>query len=115
MINFDYIKLPDHSRIWIYQADRKLLADEEKIILTKGNEFTSAWAAHGHELMAGLYVMLDHFIVVVLDEQVESASGCSIDKLMRFIVELQKELGINFTNRLISRSEERRVGKECRL
>lgn len=102
MIKLDHIQFPDHSRVWIYQSDRKLTPDERSMILTKGEEFTSSWAAHGNELMAELYVELDHFIIIVLDEQVEAASGCSIDKSMKLVLDLQKELGVNFTNRLIS-------------
>jgi hypothetical protein len=75
---------------------------EQEHILSKGKIFTSTWAAHGNELMAELNILLDHFIIIALDEQVESASGCSIDKSMRFILDLQKELSISFTNRLIS-------------
>lgn len=102
MIDFSGITLPDHARIWIYQADRKLSSDEQRFILEKGKAFTSSWAAHGHDLMAELTIMLDHFIIIALDENVEAASGCSIDKSMKFILDLQKELGISFTNRLIS-------------
>ncbi len=102
MLLNEKIKLPGHSRIWIYQADRKLLPEEQALILSKGKEFTSSWAAHGHELMAELHIFYDHFIVIILDEQVESASGCSIDKSVKFILDLQKESGVNFTNRLIS-------------
>lgn len=101
-MDFSKITLPDHSRIWIYQADRKLTADEQAQLLAQGAEFTSGWAAHGHELMAQMVVLLDHFIVIVLDEEVEAASGCSIDKSMKFILDRQKELGISFTNRLIT-------------
>lgn len=102
MIDFNKILLPDHSRVWVYQADRKLSPEEQDTILSKGKDFTAIWAAHGNDLMAGLYVFLGHFIIIVLDEQVEAASGCSIDKSMKFILDLQKELGINFTNRMIT-------------
>jgi hypothetical protein len=102
MMDFSKITLPEHSRIWIYQSDRALTEAEQQHILLKGKEFTSGWAAHGHELMAELTVLLDHFIILVLDEQVEAASGCSIDKSMKFILDLQRELGLSLTNRLIS-------------
>ncbi len=102
MIDLSHITLPDHSRVWVYQADRKLSIEEQALILANGKAFTATWAAHGHDLMAELYVALDHFIIIALDEQVEAASGCSIDKSMKFILDLQKELGINFTIRLIS-------------
>ena len=102
MMDVSHIRLPGHSRVWIYQADRALTAPEQALILEKGETFTSTWAAHGHNLLAELVVVLDHFVILVLDEQVEAASGCSIDKSMRFILDLQKELKISFTNRLIS-------------
>jgi hypothetical protein len=102
MINLEHIKFPAHSKVWVYQSDRKLTPDEQSLILSRGKDFTSSWAAHGHDLLAQLYVELDHFIIIVLDEQVESASGCSIDKSMKLVLNFQKELGISFTNRLIS-------------
>ena len=102
MIDFNKIQLPDHSRVWVYQADRKLSPEEQHIILSKGKDFIATWAAHGNDLMAELSVFLDHFIIIILDEQVEAASGCSIDKSMKFILDMQKDLGINFTNRMIS-------------
>jgi len=102
MINLNHIPFPNHSRVWIYQADRKLLPNETSFILEKGKEFTASWAAHGNELTAQLYVELDHFIIIALDEQMEAASGCSIDKSMKLILDLQKQLGLSLTNRLIS-------------
>jgi len=102
MIDFSKISLPNHSRVWVYQADRKLSPEEQSVLLKNGTAFTSSWAAHGHELMAEMTILLDHFVVIVLDEQIEAASGCSIDKSMKFILDCQKELGVNFTNRLIS-------------
>jgi len=102
MIDLSFIPMPDHSRVWIYQADRKLSSEEQAIILSRGEEFTSTWNAHGKDLTASFYVIMDHFLVLVLDEQVESASGCSIDKSMRFVLDQQKDLGVSFTNRLVS-------------
>lgn len=102
MIDFNKIQLPDHSRVWIYQAGRKLSDVEQDMILTKGKDFTTTWAAHGNDLMAELFVFLDHFIIIMLDEQAEAASGCSIDKSMKFVLEIQKNCDINFTNRMIS-------------
>jgi hypothetical protein len=102
MINLSNIQFPEHSRVWIYQADRKLSFDEQVKLMDDGAAFVKQWTAHGAELMAGFFVILDHFVVIVLDEKVESASGCSIDKSMRLILDFQKELNVNFTNRLIS-------------
>lgn len=96
------IKLPDHSRIWIYQAERELTANEVDFITQNGQKFTATWAAHGNALLAELLVIDNHFIILALDEEMEMASGCSIDKAMKFILDLQHTLSINLTNRLIS-------------
>jgi hypothetical protein len=102
MIDLSNIHMPDHSRVWVYQADRKLSTEEQAFILTRGKEFTSTWAAHGNELTAELYLVLDHFMIIALDEQMEAASGCSIDKSLKLVLDMQKTLGVSFTNRLIS-------------
>src|SRR5688572_24782741 len=102
MIELSHIAFPAHSRVWVYQSDRKLSAEEQSYILAKGKEFTATWAAHGNDLLAQLYVELDHFVVLVLDQEVEAASGCSIDKSMKLILGFQKDLNLSFTNRLIS-------------
>lgn len=102
MISLNHIEFPDHSRVWIYQADRKLNFDEQVKLTEAGSAFVQQWAAHGNQLMAGFFVVLDHFLVIVLDEQVEAASGCSIDKSMKLVLDFQKELNLSFTNRLIS-------------
>jgi hypothetical protein len=102
MIYLNHILFPDHSRVWIYQADRKLSIEDQEVLVKNGSDFVSQWQAHGHDLTAGFFVVLDHFVIMVVDEQMETASGCSIDKSMHLILGLQKELGINFTNRMIS-------------
>src|SRR5688572_17409565 len=94
------IQLPDHSRVWIYQGDRFLTDSEKNLILQQGQEFTNRWAAHGNDLLAELHIFFDLFIVIILDEKVEAASGCSIDKSVRLILDFQNLLGMSFTNRL---------------
>jgi len=92
--------LPDRSRIWIYMSDRKLSAGEVTRIREEGQKFVAGWNAHGNALFADIFVLYDHFVVLAADEQVAAASGCSIDKSMHFILNLQKEMGISLTNRL---------------
>jgi hypothetical protein len=104
-MNFDdthipAFQLPMHSRIWIYQASRVFTPEEETLIRQQGEAFISQWAAHGTKLIAELQIVLHRFIIVAVDETVAQASGCSIDKLLRFIQQLQQELGIMLLDRL---------------
>ncbi|MCX7743638.1 MAG: hypothetical protein N2167_03640 [Flavobacteriales bacterium] len=93
-------ELPLHSRIWIYQASRAFTPEEEIVIRERGTGFINDWAAHGTKLMAELQVVLHRFIIVAVDEQKAQASGCSIDKMFRFIQQLQLDLKISLMDRL---------------
>ena len=44
--------LPEDSKIWIYQSNRKLTDDEVTAITAKCQEFVENWAAHGTSLEA---------------------------------------------------------------
>lgn len=93
--------LPDHSRVWIYQANQKLSSDQVAHIKAASLVFLESWAAHGADLDAALEVIYDQFVVLSVDENIASATGCSIDKSVHFFQKLGDELGIDFFNRLL--------------
>ena len=43
-------KLPDDSKVWIYQSSRKFLDIEKNKISTRLKLFLNNWTAHGTEL-----------------------------------------------------------------
>jgi len=85
--------------MWIYQSDRILTNEEETIIQTMLNEFTSEWQAHGHALAALGEVLHHQFIVLSVDEQVAGTTGCSIDKSVNLMKEIEQKFGINLFDR----------------
>lgn len=91
---------PESSQVWIYSANRFFTEQEKGLIQQAMNEFTSDWAAHGSELRATSAILFNNFIVIVADENVAKASGCSIDSSVRFIKEIGSKLKIDFFNRL---------------
>lgn len=93
-------KLPDNSRIWIYQANRKLSEQEVELIAIETNEFLDQWTAHGAELEAGFEIKYNRFIVIGLNQSNASASGCSIDASVRFIQSLEKELQVDLLDKM---------------
>ena len=93
-------QLAPHSRIWIYQANRFIIADEQISINTKLKEFISGWASHGNVLYGAHSIEENLFLIVGADEQKSPTSGCSIDSLNRFVQKLGEELKINFFDRL---------------
>lgn len=100
------MNLADDSRIWIFQANRKFSSEEKDIIISKLKNFIADWNAHGAALLADFDLPYDQFIVVGVDENQASASGCSIDKLTKIIRELDAEYNFEFLNRMLVAFEE---------
>jgi hypothetical protein len=98
-MNVAFNDLGPESKIWIYQSSRQLTPDEQKFILEKTGVFLTEWTAHGHELQAGMQIFYDRFIVLGVNEAVNEASGCSIDKSVHFIRMLGEALNLNFLDR----------------
>lgn len=96
----DFKDLPDDSRLWIYQSNRKLSNEELAIIEPKIIEFLKQWTAHGKELDAGYEIKYNRFIVLGLNQENASASGCSIDASVSFIQSLEKEFGIDLMDKM---------------
>jgi hypothetical protein len=92
--------LPEHSRVWLYLADRKLDATEENFLNEKLTEFLGTWAAHNKKLICNGTLLFSQYLVLAVNEDIESASGCSIDSSVRFVKSLGHELKIDFFNRL---------------
>jgi hypothetical protein len=96
-IPFD--SLPEHARIWIYQADRPFAAQEQDIITACLTSFCHQWTAHNQPLQASFALRNDHFIILGVDEAFNEASGCSIDTSVREMTRLAHQLSIDFFNR----------------
>lgn len=94
------ITLPDHARVWVFQADSFLSESDAEFLQREGNAFASVWKAHGKELGAQFAVLCNLFAVMAVDETIDGATGCSIDAFMRFMLQKQDELGVSFTNRM---------------
>ncbi len=91
--------LPGNSRLWVYQADRKLSNEEEERVALEVSRFVSQWAAHGNALAAAFEIKYHQFLVIAVNENVAAATGCSIDSSVRFIAELGAAIDIDFLNR----------------
>jgi hypothetical protein len=56
--------------------------------------FAEEWTSHGRQLAASAQFLHRQFLVIGLDEAVAGASGCSIDASVRFVRELEQQLGV---------------------
>ena len=86
-----FTDLPDQARVWIYQASRPFSKEEKADITQEIQAFLKQWAAHGSDLVTSYEIPYDQFIVIGLNEEVQGATGCSIDSSVRFIQILESK------------------------
>lgn len=92
-------QLDPSSRVWIYQANRKLNANEIAFIEQFLAKEIDDWSAHGAALKAGFEIRFDQIICIFADESQHAASGCSIDSSTRWFKDLGAKFGIDFFDR----------------
>lgn len=87
-------------RVIIYPASRTFTPKESKVITEKLYDFLATWAAHGKPLSSSFKIEKNQFIIVCVDEDVEAASGCSIDELVGVIKEIESEYQLGLFDRM---------------
>lgn len=88
-------KMPEHARIWVYQADRKLNKSELTFVEDVLQKFCEKWNTHGSLMPTSFDIRFDQVIVLAVDESQLGASGCSIDSSVRILRNIEQELDIN--------------------
>lgn len=96
----DFKTLPEQSRVWIYQANRSFTKDELQEIESKLNIFIESWTAHGSDLQAGYTFKYKRFIVLGLNQNLNAATGCSIDASVHFIQQLEKDYNVDLMDKM---------------
>ena len=87
-----------NSRLWIFQSLSLLTNYEKEIISNKLNNFFSNWEAHGKSLKSSSFFVYSNFLIVLVDSNEVSATGCAIDKLFNKI----EDIGIKLNKSLIN-------------
>lgn len=96
----DFNTLPEESRVWIFQANRTFTDAEMEDIQEKLNTFVGNWTAHGSNLQAGYTIEYKRFIVLALNQDLNKATGCSIDASVHFIQQLEKEYDVDLMDKM---------------
>lgn len=92
-------EMPDDTRIWIYQSNRYLSGAEESEIRDRTKKFIEEWTAHKQTLRASFEILQHIFLIIAVDENHNDASGCSVDKSIHFVQQLEKEFGLSLMDR----------------
>jgi t-SNARE complex subunit (syntaxin) len=89
----------EKSRVWIYQSDKQLSDENVSTLQQQLDNFTTGWTAHNSQLKAKAEIRYNRFIILVVDESQAGASGCSIDKSVNYMKQIEQQFGINLFDR----------------
>src|SRR5688572_3717194 len=89
-------QLPGTARIWIYQSDRALSLEDEKILSDALMTFCNQWAVHGEPMDTSFEIRYNRLLVLAANDH---ASGCSIDSSVRIVKDAGTKVGVDFFNR----------------
>ncbi len=92
--------LPEESKIWIYQSSRKFSEEEVAAITTDLSEFLTNWSAHGTLLESSFQIKYNRFIIIAVNQEVQPATGCSIDASVAFIQNLEQKYSVDLLDKM---------------
>ncbi len=92
--------LPEGSRIWIYQSNRKFSDEEMSEIEPLLKDFLEEWTAHGAGLEASYQLKYNRFIIIAINQDTQAATGCSIDASVHFIQTLEQKYGVDLLDKM---------------
>ena len=93
------MQFSENSRVWVYQSDKQLNDVQTVQLQAQLDNFTKSWTAHNNLLKAKAEIRYNRFIILVVDEGQAGASGCSIDKSVHFMQQVEQHYGINLFDR----------------
>lgn len=92
--------LPADAKVWIYQSSRKFSDTEISTIDSELKIFVDNWAAHGTSLEASFELKYNRFIILAVNQEIQAATGCSIDKSVQLIQELERKYDVELLDKM---------------
>ena len=96
----DFEKLPETSKIWIYQSDRKFYPNEIEELKNKIEGFLSSWNDNGIDIVSSYQFLYNRFIILAVDETIDSITVNAIDDSVRVILQLQTDYKVELLDKL---------------
>jgi hypothetical protein len=90
-----------NERIWIYTLSKELSDEQLVDFKNRCQIFVSGWTAHDVSLDASFDLYQNRLLIFKVNEDKYNASGCSIDKQLRFVKELEQTFAVELLNRLL--------------
>lgn len=93
------LPIDESTRVWLYVSTRPFNQVETAAIEEELALFTKSWTAHDEQLTAFGTILLNRVMLVAVNEKLVKASGCSIDKSVHFIQDINQRYNCNFFDR----------------
>ena len=94
----EFEKLPDTSKIWIYQSDRKFYPNEVPEIKQKTTKFLKEWLNNNQE--CGFDLRYERFLIIGVNDKLDPLSIEAIDASVGHILGLQNDYNIELLDKL---------------
>ena len=95
------MEIPVKSKIWIYLSNKEISGSFRNELESDLKSFLADWNAHGNDLKSFYNIAFNRILLIGVDEEQYGASGCSIDKQLRFIKEAEIKFGVTFLDRML--------------
>ena len=99
----------------IFPASRSINHEEKLDIFMKIKDFLTSWKAHGNPLQFNVCIEYEQFIIIRVDENIEPASGCSLDALNNFIQKIEQKYQLGLFDRMKAIFLENNILKTLKL
>jgi len=81
----------------------------------KIKDFLTSWKAHGNPLQFNVCIEYEQFIIIRVDENIEPASGCSLDTINNFMQKIEQKYQLGLFDRMKAVFLENNTLKTLRL
>ena len=89
-----------NTKTIIFPASRSINHEEKLDIFMKIKDFLTSWKAHGNPLQSNVCIEYEQFIIIRVDENIEPASGCSLDALNNFMQKIEQKYQLGLFDRM---------------
>lgn len=107
--------MPAQARTWIYKSAAPFTAEQEAMLRERGEAFTAGWTSHGDAVASAFAVLKHHFVVLAADLRNAAICGGAIDGSVQFIQELERNMGLQLTDRMVVLYEREGRIQACRV
>ena len=97
----EYVSYPENAKVWVYQSNKLLDADEIAYLNVQIDDFISSWESHGSLLKATYEIVNNLFVVFFVDEEGDRMCGTAQDNSVKLMKQLEQELEVTFLDRMV--------------